>query len=73
MVFQVSKLATLLLKATRRTIGSSGWDVLVPGDAFGQLIQVHVILFILIPASSLPIYFFCDLSMYVSIHIYLPK
>lgn len=43
MVFQVSKLATLLLKAVRRTIGSSGWDVLVPGDAFGELIQVNVI------------------------------
>lgn len=44
MVFQVSKLATLLLKAVRRTIGSSGWDVLVPGDAFGELIQVNIIL-----------------------------
>ncbi|CAN4120917.1 unnamed protein product [Withania somnifera] len=43
-VFQVSKLATLLLKAVRRAIGSSGWDVLVPGDAFGELIQVKRII-----------------------------
>ncbi|XP_075085302.1 phosphoglucan, water dikinase, chloroplastic-like isoform X2 [Nicotiana tabacum] len=51
-VFQVSKLATLLLKATRRTIGSSGWDVLVPGDAFGQLIQVDRIIPGTLPSSA---------------------
>ncbi|OIT07698.1 PREDICTED: phosphoglucan, water dikinase, chloroplastic [Nicotiana attenuata] len=51
-VFQVSKLATLLLKATRRTIGSSGWDVLVPGDAFGQLIQVDRIVPGTLPSSA---------------------
>ncbi|KAF3638667.1 hypothetical protein FXO38_23127 [Capsicum annuum] len=39
-IFWVSKLATLLLKAVRKIIGSSGWDVLIPGDAFGELIQV---------------------------------
>ncbi|KAL2520078.1 Phosphoglucan [Forsythia ovata] len=38
-IFQVSKLCTLLLKAVRNTLGSQGWDVLVPGDAFGTLIQ----------------------------------
>ncbi|KAL3329444.1 hypothetical protein AABB24_036503 [Solanum stoloniferum] len=51
-VFQVSKLATLLLKAVRRTIGSSGWDVLVPGDAFGELIQVDRIIPGTLPSSA---------------------
>ncbi|KAJ8547034.1 hypothetical protein K7X08_010620 [Anisodus acutangulus] len=51
-VFQVSKLATLLLKAIRRTIGSSGWDVLVPGDAFGELIQVDRIIPGTLPSSA---------------------
>lgn len=40
-VFQVSKLCTLLLKAVRRSLGSHGWDVLVPGAAFGVLVQVE--------------------------------
>lgn len=39
-IFQVSKLCTLLLKAIRSTIGSQGWDVLVPGTAVGTLLQV---------------------------------
>lgn len=51
-VFQVSKLATLLLKAVRRTIGFSGWDVLVPGDAFGELIQVDRIIPGTLPSSA---------------------
>ncbi|CAN4090771.1 unnamed protein product [Withania somnifera] len=51
-VFQVSKLATLLLKAVRRTIGSSGWDVLVPGDAFGKLILVERIIPGTLPSSA---------------------
>lgn len=51
-VFQVSKLATLLLKAVRKTIGSSGWDVLVPGDAFGELIQVERIIPGTLPSSA---------------------
>ncbi|KAJ8530799.1 hypothetical protein K7X08_023680 [Anisodus acutangulus] len=51
-VFQVSKLATLLLKAVRRIIGSSGWDVLVPGDAFGELIQVDRIIPGTLPSSA---------------------
>lgn len=41
MIFQVSKLCTLLLKAVRNVLGSEGWDILVPGDAVGTLIQVH--------------------------------
>lgn len=40
MIFQVSKLCTLLLKAIRRVIGSQGWDVLVSGAAVGTLVQV---------------------------------
>ncbi|GAA0164916.1 kinase [Lithospermum erythrorhizon] len=43
MIFQVSKLCTLLLKAVRSTLGSQGWDVIVPGDASGTLIQVDSI------------------------------
>ncbi|CAK9138207.1 unnamed protein product [Ilex paraguariensis] len=39
-IFQVSKLCTLLLKAVRTTLGSQGWDVLVPGAAFGTIIQI---------------------------------
>ncbi|KAK7812562.1 phosphoglucan, partial [Quercus suber] len=38
-IFQVSKLCTLLLKAVRSTVGSQGWDVLVPGAALGTLVQ----------------------------------
>ncbi|CAN6580302.1 unnamed protein product [Malus baccata var. baccata] len=40
-IFQVSKLCTLLLKAARSTIGSQGWDVIVPGAAVGTLLQVE--------------------------------
>lgn len=39
-VFQVSKLCTLLSKCIRNILGSQGWDVLVPGNASGMLIQV---------------------------------
>ncbi|KAL2320309.1 hypothetical protein Fmac_029278 [Flemingia macrophylla] len=38
-IFQVSKLCTLLLKAVRNALGSQGWDVVVPGAAFGKLVQ----------------------------------
>ncbi|KAI3924013.1 hypothetical protein MKW92_027484 [Papaver armeniacum] len=40
-VFQVSKLCTILLKSVRKTVGSQGWDVLVPGAAVGTLVQVE--------------------------------
>lgn len=40
MIFQVSKLCTLLLKAVRNVLGSQGWDILVTGDAVGTLVQV---------------------------------
>lgn len=39
-IFQVSKVCTLLLKAVRSTLGSQGWDVLVIGSAVGTLVQV---------------------------------
>lgn len=39
-IFQVSKLCILLLKAVRSTLGSDGWDVLVPGAVLGTLVQV---------------------------------
>ncbi|KAI3932874.1 hypothetical protein MKX01_031856 [Papaver californicum] len=40
-VFQVSKLCTILLKSVRKTVGSQGWDVLVPGAAVGTLVQIE--------------------------------
>lgn len=42
-IFQVSKLCTVLSKAVRNVLDSQGWDVLVPGDASGMLIQVDKI------------------------------
>ncbi|GMP55368.1 hypothetical protein CsSME_00020210 [Camellia sinensis var. sinensis] len=50
-VFQVSKLCTLLLKAVRTTVGSQGWDVLVPGTASGTVIQVESIVPGTLPSS----------------------
>uniref|UniRef100_A0A453QFT1 Alpha-glucan water dikinase phosphohistidine-like domain-containing protein n=1 Tax=Aegilops tauschii subsp. strangulata TaxID=200361 RepID=A0A453QFT1_AEGTS len=50
-IFQVSKLCTVLLKAVRVVIGSSGWDVLVPGVAHGALIQVERIIPGSLPSS----------------------
>ncbi|WOL14413.1 phosphoglucan, water dikinase, chloroplastic [Canna indica] len=50
-VFQVSKLSTLLLRAVRTALGSSGWDVLVPGVAHGTLVQVESIVPGSLPSS----------------------
>ncbi|KAH6785738.1 chloroplastidic phosphoglucan [Perilla frutescens var. hirtella] len=50
-IFQVSKLCTLLLKAVRNVLGSQGWDILVPGDAVGTLIQVESIVPGSVPSS----------------------
>ncbi|GAB2267190.1 Phosphoglucan, water dikinase, chloroplastic [Dionaea muscipula] len=50
-VFQVSKLCSLLLKAVRRTLTSQGWDVLVPGSASGTLVQVDKIVPGSLPSS----------------------
>ncbi|CAA0840857.1 Phosphoglucan- water dikinase- chloroplastic [Striga hermonthica] len=50
-IFQVSKLCTLLVKAVRKVLGSDGWDVLVPGNAFGTLVQVENIIPGLLPSS----------------------
>lgn len=43
-IFQVSKLCTILLKAVRTALGSQGWDVLVPGSVVGTFVQVERIL-----------------------------
>lgn len=50
-IFQVSKLCTLLLKAVRGVLGSEGWDVLVPGVAVGTLKQVESIVPGSLPSS----------------------
>ncbi|KAJ4872805.1 hypothetical protein Rs2_45532 [Raphanus sativus] len=42
-IFQVSKLCTVLLKAVRNALGSEGWDVIVPGSTSGTLVQVDSI------------------------------
>ncbi|KAI5402197.1 phosphoglucan, water dikinase, chloroplastic [Lathyrus oleraceus] len=49
-IFQVSKLCTLLLKAVRSTLGSQGWDVIVPGAVLGTLLQVERIVPGLLPS-----------------------
>lgn len=51
-IFQVSKLCTLLLKAVRTALGSLGWDVLVPGVAHGTLLQVEQIVPGSLPSST---------------------
>ncbi|MCO5596749.1 hypothetical protein L7F22_050818 [Adiantum nelumboides] len=50
-VFQLSKLCSLLLKAARSVAGEEGWDPLVPGIAVGTLVEVDKIL-----PGSLPSY-----------------
>ncbi|KAI4326410.1 hypothetical protein MLD38_031729 [Melastoma candidum] len=40
-IFQVSKLCSLLLKGIRGAISSQGWDILVPGTAVGTLVEVE--------------------------------
>lgn len=39
-VFQISKICSLLLKAVRDVSGSEGWDTLMPGTAVGTLVEV---------------------------------
>eukprot|EP00878_Enallax_costatus_P003846 GHUV01004062.1.p1 GENE.GHUV01004062.1~~GHUV01004062.1.p1 ORF type:complete len:1053 (+),score=249.89 GHUV01004062.1:1558-4716(+) len=39
-VFQVSKMTTLLLRACRAAAGASSWDPLVPGTAIGKLVEL---------------------------------
>lgn len=50
-IFQVSKLCTILLKAVRSSLGSQGWDVLVPGSVEGTFVQVIIYLFVLQKSS----------------------
>ncbi|XP_021646035.2 phosphoglucan, water dikinase, chloroplastic isoform X2 [Hevea brasiliensis] len=54
-IFQVSKLCTLFLKAVRNTLGSQGWDVLVPGAARGTLFQVESIVPGSLPSTIGPV------------------
>eukprot|EP00250_Pteridium_aquilinum_P016715 c23252_g1_i1 orf=383-3940(-) len=54
-VFQLSKLCSLLLKAARAVAGEEGWDPLVPGVAVGTLVEVDRILPGTIPSSGGPV------------------
>ncbi|CAD5332745.1 unnamed protein product [Arabidopsis thaliana] len=51
-IFQISKLCTVLLKAVRNSLGSEGWDVVVPGSTSGTLVQVESIVPGSLPATS---------------------
>uniref|UniRef100_A0A803LZL4 CBM20 domain-containing protein n=1 Tax=Chenopodium quinoa TaxID=63459 RepID=A0A803LZL4_CHEQI len=42
-IFQVSKICTILLKGVRLLLASQGWDVIVPGTAYGTIVQVDSI------------------------------
>ncbi|KAJ8449699.1 hypothetical protein Cgig2_001355 [Carnegiea gigantea] len=50
-IFQVSKLGAILLKAVRSTLASEGWDVIVPGTAYGTVVQVESIVPGSLPSS----------------------
>eukprot|EP00249_Psilotum_nudum_P024562 c29221_g1_i1 orf=269-3925(-) len=50
-VFQLSKLCSLLLKAMRMITGGGGWDPLVSGTAIGILVEVDRIVPTSLPAS----------------------
>ncbi|KAH7438540.1 hypothetical protein KP509_04G019300 [Ceratopteris richardii] len=51
-VFQLSKLCSLLLKAARAVADEHGWDPLVPGTAVGTLVEVDRILPGSLPSSG---------------------
>ncbi|KAG9447465.1 hypothetical protein H6P81_013593 [Aristolochia fimbriata] len=51
-IFQVSKLCTLLLKSVRTMLGSEGWDVLVPGTVQGTVLLVESIIPGSLPSST---------------------
>ncbi|KAF3500958.1 hypothetical protein F2Q69_00039833, partial [Brassica cretica] len=51
-IFQISKLCTVLLKAVRNSLGSEGWDVIVPGSTSGTLVQVESIVPGSLPSSG---------------------
>ncbi|KAJ8755383.1 hypothetical protein K2173_019181 [Erythroxylum novogranatense] len=51
-IFQVSKMCTLLLKAVRSLLGSQGWDVLVSGAASGTLVPVNSIVPESLPSAA---------------------
>ncbi|CAO2831421.1 unnamed protein product [Amaranthus hypochondriacus] len=50
-IFQVSKMCTILLKAVRHLLASQGWDVIVPGAAYGKIVQVDSIIPGTLPSS----------------------
>ncbi|KNA06557.1 hypothetical protein SOVF_179910 isoform A [Spinacia oleracea] len=50
-IFQVSKICTILLKAVRLLLASQGWDVIVPGTAYGTIVQVDSIIPGALPSS----------------------
>ncbi|XP_048496016.1 phosphoglucan, water dikinase, chloroplastic isoform X2 [Beta vulgaris subsp. vulgaris] len=50
-IFQVSKICTILLKAVRQSLDSQGWDVIVPGSAYGTIVQVDSIIPGSLPSS----------------------
>lgn len=74
-IFQVSKLCTLFLKAVRTTLGSQGWDILVPGAAVGTLVQVtyafnlekHQITFFFFNCNSFLKYLFWEMFCFTLI------
>ncbi|XP_021745875.1 phosphoglucan, water dikinase, chloroplastic-like isoform X1 [Chenopodium quinoa] len=50
-IFQVSKICTILLKGVRLLLASQGWDVIVPGTAYGTIVQVDSIIPGSLPSS----------------------
>lgn len=50
-VFQVSKLTSFLLKASRQAAGQSAWDIIVPGISRGRLVEVNSIDSIALPSN----------------------
>eukprot|EP00210_Caulerpa_lentillifera_P008291 g7912.t1 len=53
-VFQVSKLTSFLLKASRQAAGQTAWDTIVPGIARGRLVEVNSIDSLALPPGISP-------------------
>lgn len=49
-VFQISKMTSMLLKAARHASGQTAWDTLVPGISRGKLVEVNNIDSIALPS-----------------------
>ena len=65
-VFQLSKLCSLLLKASRSVAGEEGWDPLVSGEAVGTLIEVCIILQLAFDSKCQSILHFNGISILAS-------